>query len=89
MSLVVASPSGPDDAGAIIAIDHVTLWSGEREGPFDGHLNNPVVTRARGAPGLTRAPVHPARAANREITHRTDVVANRPWWLAQAITAPL
>ena len=89
MSLVVASRPEPTDAGAIIAIDHVALWAGERERPFDGHINNPIVARAANGPGLTRAPVYPARSANREITLRTDVVANRPWWLAGAITQPL
>lgn len=88
MSLVVASHPEPAGAGAILAIDHVALWAGEREGPFDGHLNQPNVTRARGAPGLTRAPVYPARSANREITLATDVVAGRPWRLAEAITRP-
>ena len=89
MSLVVASRSGPEDAGAIIAIDHVALWAGERDGPIDGLINHPIVTRAPNQTGLTRAPVYPARSANREITLRTDVVASRPWWLAGAITAPL
>jgi predicted amidohydrolase len=37
-------------------------------------------------PGVLRATVHSARARNKVVSHRTDLVAGRPWQLAQGIT---
>ena len=55
---------------------------------FDGLLSHPIVTHAAAAPGtLTEATLHPRRAGNKIVSHRTDVVDGRPWQLCGAITA--
>ncbi len=87
MNLVVASRPSEAGAGAIIALDKdFTLWT-EWSRVFNGDINHPIVTRADAEPGLTRAPVYPALAENRVVTHLTDVVDSRPWWLLDAITS--
>jgi predicted amidohydrolase len=69
---------------AIYAItEDFTLWTAWKSRPFDGNINVPVITRAR-AP-LTLATLCPAAAANRFVSHRTNVVDDRPWRLAGPI----
>ena len=85
MNLVVATEPSAHGTSAIFALDKdFTLWT-QWEKPFDGHINYPLITRAPHAPGLTQATVYPAQAANRLISQKTDLVANRPWWLVQGI----
>lgn len=87
MNLVIASRPSEVGASAIIALDKdFTLWT-EWSREFNGDINHPIVTRAPGEAGLTRAPVYPALAGNRIVTHLTDVVDSRPWWLLDAITS--
>ena len=83
MNLVVATEPSAHGTSAIFALDKdFTLWT-QWEKPFDGNINYPIITRAPHTPGLTRATVYPAQAANRLISQKTDLVANRPWWLVQ------
>jgi predicted amidohydrolase len=85
MNLVVASRPAEAGTSAVIAItEDFTLWT-EWKRPFAGNINYPQVTRAPAQPGLIRAEVHPAAAANRTISHRTNVVDGRPWRLAKTI----
>ena len=87
MNLVIASRPSEVGASAIIALDKdFTLWT-EWSREFNGDINHPIVTRAPGEAGLTRAPVYPALAGNRIVTHLTDVVDSRPWCLLDAITS--
>ncbi len=81
INLVVAGKNG----GGIYAItEDFTLWTKWKNRPFDGNINYPVVTTA--VPhGLTTALVHPAAAANKMVSHRTDVLDGRPWRLAGPI----
>lgn len=86
LNVVVASRPSAVGASAVIAItEDFTLWT-EWKRPFVGNINYPHVARATGQPGLTRAEVHPAAAANHTISHRTNLVEGRPWQLAEAIT---
>lgn len=81
MNVVVGSPSN----GLIAATDpDFTLWTAWEKRPFDGNINHPIVTRAV-QPGLTVATIYPAATANRTISQKTNVVDNRPWWLAEAL----
>lgn len=81
MNVVVGSPS----QGLVAATDpDFTLWTAWEKRPFDGNINHPIVTRAA-QPGLTIATVYPAATANRTISQKTNVVENRPWWLAEAL----
>jgi predicted amidohydrolase len=73
--------SGPDD-GMILALPaDFTLWT-EWEGPFEGRISHPLVTRAAGP--VTIAAVHPAQAVNRLVSKNTDLVGGRP---AHAVAA--
>jgi predicted amidohydrolase len=85
MNVVVATQ--PSDAGtsAIFALDKdFTLWT-QWEKLFDGNINYPIITRAPNASGLTKATIYPALASNKIISQKTNLVENRPWWLAKGI----
>jgi len=85
MNVVVATQPSDVGTSAIFALDKdFTLWT-QWEKDFDGNINYPIVTRAENKPGLTRAAIYPALAANKVISQKTDVVDNRPWWLAKGI----
>jgi len=85
MNLVVATQ--PSDAGtsAIFALDiDFTLWT-QWEKDFDGNINYPLVTRAENKSGLTCGTIYPSQASNKVISQKTNLVENRPWWLAKGI----
>lgn len=85
MNVIVATQ--PSDAGtsAVFALDKdFTLWT-QWEKEFDGNINYPIITRASNASGLTKATIYPALASNKVISQKTNLVENRPWWLAQGI----
>jgi nitrilase len=58
----------------------LTEWKSR---PFDGLLSQPILTRAT-AP-LTLVTLYPANAANKVVSRNTDLLAGRPWRLAEAI----
>jgi len=85
MNLVVATQPSDVGTSAFFALDKdFTLWT-QWEKDFDGNINYPIVTRAENTTGLTRATIYPALAANKVISQKTDLVDNRPWWLAKGI----
>jgi len=85
MNVVVAAQPSEAGTSAIFALDKdFTLWT-QWEKPFDGNINYPLITRAPNASGLTQAPIYPALASNRVISQKTNLVENRPWWLAKGI----
>ena len=85
MNVVVATQTSEIGTSAIFALDKdFTLWT-QWEKDFDGNINYPIVTRAPHTHGLTRAAIYPALAANKVISQKTDLVDNRPWWLAKGI----
>lgn len=88
MNLVAACQPGALGSSLICALQKdftvMTAWESR---PFDGLLSQPVLTRAAPHPGLTRATVHPAHAANKFVSRGTDLVRGRAWWLAAPITA--
>lgn len=62
----------------------MTPWRTRR---FDGLLSHPLITRVDAAPGrLTPGVLHPRRAHNKVVSHRTHLVDGRPWHLVDAIT---
>ena len=86
INLVVASPRDSVAPGMILATDpDFTLWTEWKRRPFDGNINTPIVTRAPAVAGVTVATVYPAASANRTMSQNTNVVENRPWWLADAL----
>ena len=85
MNIVVATQPSEIGTSAIFALDKdFTLWT-QWEKDFDGNINYPIVTRAENATGLTRGTIYPALAANKVISQKTNLVDNRPWWLAKGI----
>jgi hypothetical protein len=84
----VVAASRPTSAGSslIAAVgEDFTLWTVWKNRPFDGHISNPLVTRATDAPGITLAAVYPACAGNRMVSQKTDLVDGRPWALLEAL----
>jgi len=61
----------------------MTPWS-ERQ--FDGNLTYPVIARAEEGVGVTVVEITPRNAENKVVSHGTNVVRSRPWWLLDAIT---
>jgi predicted amidohydrolase len=64
-----------------------TLMTPWRARVFEGLLSHPILTRVEQS-GLHAATLHPARAANKVVSHRTHLVDGRPWALAAGITSP-
>ena len=60
----------------------LTPWA---ERAFDGLLSQPILTRADPWPGITKATVYPANAANKIVSRGTDLVRGRAWWLSGPI----
>lgn len=86
MNLVVGSPRDAVGPSMILAADpDFTLWTTWHRRPFDGNINTPIVTRTSSEAGGTIATIYPAASANRTISQNTNVVENRPWWLADAL----
>ncbi len=84
--LLVASRPTPVGTSAVMTLhDDFTLMTPWKERPFDGNISYPIVTMADAAPGITQTAIHPRRAENRFVSHRTDVVDGRPWHLVDAI----
>ncbi|MCO5197991.1 MAG: carbon-nitrogen hydrolase family protein [Anaerolineae bacterium] len=63
-----------------------TLMTPWETRPFDGYISYPLITAAEHAPGVTYGVVHPAATINKVLSSHTDVVADRPWHLVDAIT---
>lgn len=80
MNLLVADRA---ESGIYAVTEDFTLWTEWQNRPFDGNINTPQISRADSA--LTIAPIYPAAAANRFVSHRTNVVDGRPWRLAGPI----
>lgn len=85
MNVVVATQPSAVGTSAIFALDKdFTLWT-QWEKAFDGNINYPLITRAPKESGLTCATIYPAQASNKVISQKTNLVENRPWWLAKGI----
>ena len=61
----------------------MTEW---HERAFDGLLSQPELQQCDTRPGVYSCRLHPANAANKVVSHRTDLLADRPWRVATAIT---
>ena len=62
----------------------MTEWA-NRE--FDGLLSCPEVHAGKPGDIILRARIHPLAAANKECSRNTHLVASRPWYLLDAMTA--
>jgi hypothetical protein len=83
MNVIVASKS---DSGIYAITEDFTLWTEWKNRPFDGNINYPVTTMARGD-GLTIAEIHPAACVNKMVSQKTDVLHGRPWKLVEPLVS--
>jgi deaminated glutathione amidase len=89
LSVVVASPHGVFGGGAIFTISaDFTLWT-KWQRPFDGNINYPLVQLMLDNEIFMRGEVFPSHSGNRLVSQQTDVVDGRPYWLLDALLAPV
>jgi len=78
LCLVACAPQGT--AGTMVLNPpHDSLWSTDRNQPYDGTINTPDAVLAPADNKFFDAMIHPARALRREISRDTDLVGGRPW----------
>jgi predicted amidohydrolase len=85
----VVAATRPSRAGTSLITtlwEDFTLMTPWRTRAFDGNITRPIVTRAGPDDLLTEATIHPANARNKVVSHRTHLLDDRPWDLAQALT---
>ncbi|HUN22127.1 MAG TPA: nitrilase-related carbon-nitrogen hydrolase [Anaerolineales bacterium] len=86
--LLAASRPSPHGASLLTTLHKdFTLMTPWEKRSFDGYISYPLATFAPAEPGLTQLTVHPANTQNKVLSHRTDLVAGRPWYLAQPIVS--
>ena len=88
VSLAACAPPGLLAATMLLDPPADSLWHPHRTSPFDGTINNPVCVRAAPDDGLLVETLHPARAANREVSKDTDLVGGRSLAAAAVLTQP-
>ena len=88
VSLAACAPPGPLAATMLLDPPADSLWNPRRSNPFDGTINTPVCARAAPGDGLLIGTLHPARAANREVSKDTDLVGGRSLAAAAVLTQP-
>jgi predicted amidohydrolase len=88
LCLVAATQPGPLGTSLVTTLEEdFTVMTPWKSRPFDGLLSFPIVKRAPvDASSIFRVTIHPERAHNKVVSRRTDLVAGRPWQLAEAIT---
>jgi predicted amidohydrolase len=90
MCLVAAARPGPLGSSLIATLDRdFTIMTPWQERKFDGLLSHPRLVHADAAARVTTAAVHPGNAHNKVVSHRTHLVANRPFALAGRIVSPV
>ena len=88
VSLAACAPPGPLAATMLLDPPADSLWNPRRSDPFDGTINTPVCTVAGPDDGLLIGTLHPARAANREVSKDTDLVGGRSLAAAAVLAQP-
>ncbi len=86
----LVAASRPSAAGASLLCTlwgDYTLMTPWAERTFDGDISAPIVQRAARTSGVYGATLHPAHTANKVLSHRTHVVDDRAWSLAQPLLA--
>lgn len=89
INLLVACRPGPLGSGFLTSLQTdftvLTPWA---ERAFDGLLSQPELTRIKPDDQAQGAVLRPANAANKVVSRGTDLLAGRPWQLADALLAP-
>lgn len=88
INLLVATQPGPLGTSFATALQtDFTVLTEWKERAFDGLLSQPIWLKAEAGPGVYSAQLYPANAANKVVSRNTDLLADRPWQLAGAISA--
>ncbi len=77
LCIVAASPVGPTSGCALISPPAYSLFATDRTHPFDGTINMPDLRRIGSGQDHLLGTIHPRRAAQREVSLQTDLVAGR------------
>lgn len=77
LCVVAASPAGAVAGCALISPPAYSLFATDRAQPFDGTINMPEFRRIGSGQDHLLGTIHPRRAAQREVSLRTDLVAGR------------
>lgn len=86
INLLVAPDTAAHGPGFITSLQtDFTVLTEWQERPFDGLLSQPQWHICPAGPGVYRQIIRPANAANKVVSRNTDLLADRPWDLAQAI----
>jgi nitrilase len=80
---LLAPAAGPEMGFAASLQEEFTILTQWTSRPFDGLLSHPILTRA--TTPLTHVTLYPAAAANKLVSHKTDLLAGRPWALVEVI----
>jgi nitrilase len=87
INLLVAPDTLAHGSGFITALQiDFTVLTEWQERPFDGLLSQPEWFVCPGQPGVFVQTIRPANAANKVVSRNTDLLADRPWQVAGAIT---
>jgi nitrilase len=81
---LLAPASGKEMGFAAGLQEDFTVLTEWKTRAFDGLLSQPILTRAK-AP-ITHVMLYPSCAANKVVSRNTDLLAGRPWYLADALT---
>ncbi len=88
LCIVAASPVGPVPGCALISPPAYSLFATDRTHPFDGTINVPDLRRIGSGQDHLVGTIHPRRAAQREVSLQTDLVAGRARGAAARLVAP-
>jgi nitrilase len=87
INLLVAPDTLAHGSGFITALQtDFTVLTEWQERPFDGLLSQPEWFVCPRQPGVFVHIIRPANAANKVVSRNTDLLADRPWRVAGAIT---
>jgi predicted amidohydrolase len=87
INLLVAPDTQAHGPGFITTLQtDFTVMTEWQERTFDGLLSQPEWYRCEDGPGINLHKIRPANAAHKVVSRNTDLLVNRPWDLAAAIT---
>lgn len=85
--LVAATRPKPFGSSLIITQhEEFQIFTNWQKRPFNGTINEPLVTRVSAATGLITADIHPATARFKVMSADTDLIQGRAWQLADILT---
>ena len=82
---IVAASTLPQDSVICVMQKEFTIMTPWQERKFDGLLSAGVQINGQPDKPLLTATVHPQAAHNKVCSQNTDLIANRPWKLLQAL----